>query len=136
MVISENVALPIHFFCPLSIQPSSVFLQVVVKPPATALPTSGSVKPKAPIASNCCILGNHFCFCSSEPSRYIEPIANPDCTPKKVAIEASILASSAAITPSITKGRFGHPYPSYVTPHKFNSLNLGITSKGNLSCNQ
>src|SRR5690606_34834632 len=101
MVISENVELPIHFFCPFSTQPSAVFLQVVVKPPAVADPTSGSVKPNAPIIFNCCICGSHSCFCSSEPHIYIDPMAKPLCTPKKVAIEGSMRPNSAAIIPSI-----------------------------------
>ena len=38
-------------------------------PPAAAEPTSGSVSPNAPIILNCCIRGNHCCFCSSEPHK-------------------------------------------------------------------
>src|SRR5690606_19176146 len=112
MVISENVELPIHFFCPFNTHPSAVLRQVVVKPPAVPDPTSGSVRPKAPIFSNRCILGNHSSFCASEPHIYIEPMANPLCTPRNVAIEGSILPNSAAMMPSINEVPPAQPYPS------------------------
>src|SRR5690606_40152232 len=74
---SEKVALPIHFFCPFSTQPSAVRLHVVVSPPAVPDPTNGSVNPKAPIFSKRCIAGSHSSFCASDPHIYIEPIAKP-----------------------------------------------------------
>ena len=44
----------------------------------------GSVSANAPILSSVAIAGSQRCFCSSLPSRWIEPIARPDCTPKNV----------------------------------------------------
>src|SRR5260370_13274117 len=87
IVTSPQVALPIHFFCPFSTQLSPSRRAVVNRPPEVPEPTSGSVKPKEPIFSSRAIGGSHFCFCSSQPSRKIEPIANPLWTPKKVAKE-------------------------------------------------
>ena len=52
-------------------------------------PTSGSVRPKQPIFSKRAIGGSHFCFCSSDPNRAIEPMARPLCTPKKVVNDGS-----------------------------------------------
>src|SRR5690606_4121436 len=136
ITISENVELPIHFFCPLSIQPSGVLLQVVVSPPAVAEPTSGSVSPKAPIFFSCCMAGSHSSFCASDPQIYMEPMANPLCTPKKVAMEGSILPNSAAMIPSIREVPPAQPYPSYTYPHTLSSASLGMISKGKSSCNQ
>src|SRR5947209_10806235 len=48
-VTSAKVALPIHFFWPLSTQLSPSRRGVVVRPPAAPEPTSGSVSPNAPI---------------------------------------------------------------------------------------
>jgi hypothetical protein len=44
--------------------------------------------------------GSQRCFCSSDPHRWIEPIARPLWTPWKVAIDGSTRASSMAIMPS------------------------------------
>ena len=68
-VTSLKVALPIHFFWPLSTQVSPSRRAVVVKPPAVPEPASGSVRPNAPIFSSRAIAGNHCCFCSSEPHK-------------------------------------------------------------------
>jgi hypothetical protein len=68
-VTSAKVALPIHFFSPFSTHSSPSRRAVVFRPRETAEPTSGSVRPNAPIFSNRCIGGSHRCFCSSEPHR-------------------------------------------------------------------
>src|SRR5260370_6042838 len=75
--MSHHGELPIHFFWPLRIQVSPSRLAVVVRPPEVPEPTSGSVKPKQPIFSQRAIGGSHFCFCSSEPPRYMHPMPNP-----------------------------------------------------------
>jgi hypothetical protein len=68
-LMSANVALPIHFFWPLSIQLSPSRRHVVVIPPDVADPTSGSVKPNEPILSKRIIGGSQRCFCCSSPHR-------------------------------------------------------------------
>src|ERR1700683_3854754 len=98
--ISHQGALPIQRFWPLRIQVSPSRLAVVNIPPAVPDPTSGSVRPKQPIFSQRAIGGSHFCFCSSDPPREIEPIARSLCTPKNVAIEESTRAISMAIKPN------------------------------------
>src|SRR5690349_21174968 len=100
METSHHGALPIHRFCPLRIQVSPSRLAVVVNPPLDPEPTRGSVRPKQPIFSQRAIGGSHFCFCSSDPSRKIEPIARPLCTPKKVQMDGSVRASSMATKPN------------------------------------
>ena len=69
MIRSAKVALPIHFFCPFSTQTSPSRRAVVVRPPATPEPTSGSVSANAPICSIRAIGGSQRCFCSSDPHR-------------------------------------------------------------------
>src|SRR5260370_39844110 len=64
-LISEKVELPIHFFCPLSTQPSPSLRQVVSMPPDVADPTSGSVTPNHPISSHRTIGGRQRRFCVS-----------------------------------------------------------------------
>src|SRR6266700_3123150 len=71
---SHHVALPIQRFCPLSTHVSPSRLAMVVSPPLVPEPTSGSVRPKQPIFSQRAIGGSHFCFCSSDPSRYVGPV--------------------------------------------------------------
>src|SRR3954453_16415510 len=97
--MSHQGALPIQRFSPLRIQLSPSRFAVVVRPPDAPEPTSGSVRPKQPIFSQRAIGGSHFCFCSSDPPRYIEPIARPLWTPKNVAIEESKRDISIAINP-------------------------------------
>src|SRR5690606_6261296 len=109
MVKSEKVALPIHFFCPFSTQPSAVRLHVVVSPPAVPDPTNGSVNPKAPIFSKRCIAASHSSFCASDPHIYIEPIATPLLTPKNGTIDGSIRPKSIAITPYTRDVPPAHP---------------------------
>src|SRR5258708_12867097 len=87
--ISHHVELPIHLFWPLSTQLLPSRFAVVISPPDAPEPTSGSVRPKQPIFSNRAIGGSHFCFCSSDPVAYIEPIARPFCTPKHLPIHPS-----------------------------------------------
>ena len=82
---------------------------VVVSPPATPDPTSGSVSPNAPIFSIRAISGSQRCFCSSEPHRKMDPMARPPCTPKNVLIDGSTRASSIAIMPSSRKPPPGQP---------------------------
>ena len=98
------MALPIHFFCPSSTHSPPPRPRprraVVVSPPATPDPTSGSVRPNAPIFSIRAISGSQRCFCSSEPHRKMDPMARPPCTPKNVLIDGSTRASSIAIMPS------------------------------------
>src|SRR5437667_2873034 len=98
--MSHHVALPIHLFSPLRVQVSPSRLAVVKSPPLVPDPTSGSVRPKQPIFSHRAIGGSHFFFCSSDPSRYIEPMASPLCTPKNVQNEASTRANSIATKPN------------------------------------
>jgi len=68
-LMSAKVALPIHFFCPLSTQWSPSRRQVVIMPPEVAEPTNGSVKPKEPIFSKRIIAGSQRSFCFSSPQR-------------------------------------------------------------------
>ena len=100
IVTSPQVAFPIHFFCPFSTHESPSRRAVVRRPREVPEPTSGSVKPKEPIFSSRAIGGSHFCFCSSEPPRKIDPIANPLWTPKNVANEESTRAISIAAKPA------------------------------------
>ena len=71
----KSVQLTVIFLCVLvagllSITPSSPSRRhVVVSPPATPEPTSGSVRPNAPIFSIRAIAGSQRSFCSSEPHR-------------------------------------------------------------------
>src|ERR1700689_3676040 len=106
---SHQGALPIQRFSPLRIQLSPSRFAVVVRPPDAPEPTSGSVKPKEPIFSRRAIGGSHFCFCSSDPQRKIEPIANPLWTPKKVANEQSTRAISIATNPASNVLPPAHP---------------------------
>src|SRR3954463_15498828 len=97
--ISHHGALPIHRFWPLRLQVSPALLRFVVLPPLVPEPVNGSVRPKQPIFSQRAIGGSHFCFCSSDPPRYMEPIARPLWTPKKVAIDESNRDISIATNP-------------------------------------
>src|SRR6202021_2336730 len=90
--MSHHGALPIHFFWPFRIQVSPSRLAVVNSPPPAPEPPSGSVSPKQPIFSMRAIGGSHFCFCSSDPPRYIDPIDRPLWTPKKVEKRGATLA--------------------------------------------
>src|SRR4051812_23503659 len=63
-------------------------------------PTRGSVKANEPIFSRRAMGGSHFCFCSSDPQRKIDPMAKPLWTPKKVAQEESTRAISSAANPA------------------------------------
>jgi hypothetical protein len=98
-VRSANVALPIQRFWPLSTHSSPSRRAVVRSPAATSEPPVGSVSPNAPICSNRAIAGSQRSFCSSEPQLAMLPMASPECTPKKVAREASACAISSAIQP-------------------------------------
>nr|WP_261818387.1 hypothetical protein [Nocardioides sp. OK12] len=109
---SAKEALPIHFFSPLSTQPSPSRRAVVARPIEMAEPTSGSVRPKAPISSIRAIAGSQRSRCSSEPHRWIEPIASPPWTPMKVPMEGSMRLSSIATMPSTSAPRAGQPGPS------------------------
>ncbi|GHJ57576.1 hypothetical protein NOK12_00950 [Nocardioides sp. OK12] len=104
--------MPIHFFSPLSTQPSPSRRAVVARPIEMAEPTSGSVRPKAPISSIRAIAGSQRSRCSSEPHRWIEPIASPPWTPMKVPMEGSMRLSSIATMPSTSAPRAGQPGPS------------------------
>src|SRR5271154_1473739 len=108
---SHQGELPIHLFWPLRIQVSPSRFAVVVRPPDAPEPTNGSVRPKQPIFSKRAIGGNHFCFCSSDPHRKMDPIANPLWTPKKVANEQSTRANSIATNPARRVLPPAHPYP-------------------------
>ena len=101
--MSAKVELPIHFFWPFRTHSSPSRRAVVVTPPAMALPTLGSVRPKAPITSQPRILGSHSAFCSSLPQTRMDCIARPLWTPKKVAVETSTRAISIVRRPSITE---------------------------------
>src|SRR5260370_29957356 len=82
-VRSHHVELPIHFFWPLSTQISPSLFAVVVRPPPVPEPTSGSVRPKAPIFSSRAIGGSPLFPCSSQTPPYNETIARPLWIPKK-----------------------------------------------------
>ena len=101
--MSAKVELPIHFFWPFRTQVSPWRRAVVVTPPEMALPTWGSVRPKAPMVSHDRILGSHSAFCSSEPQTKTDCIASPEWTPKNVAVDTSTRAISIVISPSITE---------------------------------
>src|SRR6516165_6701323 len=131
--MSAKVALPIHFFTPLTIQESPSRRQVVVIPPDVAEPTRGSVRPNEPIFSKRIIGGSQRCFCSSSPQRYIEPAARPVCTPQNVAIDESTRANSMAMKPLSNMLPPALPYPPYPIPPIPRVANLGIISRGNLS---
>ncbi len=100
---SAKVALPIHFFWPFRTHSSPSRRAVVVTPPAMAEPTSGSVRPKAPIWSQLRMAGSHSSFCSSLPQTRSDCIARPEWTPKNVAVDTSIRAISIVKSPSITE---------------------------------
>ena len=67
------------------------------------------MSPNAPIASSRAIAGSQRSFCSSEPHSAIEPIANPEWTPKKVLKEPSARASSRATIPAPSREKPGQP---------------------------
>ena len=69
----------------------------------------GSVSPKQPIASPRAILGNHCCFCSSEPHVATALIASDPCTDTKVRSPESPASSSMAAIPYSTAERPGQP---------------------------
>src|SRR5258707_14237770 len=98
---SHHGALPIQRFSPLRTQLSPSRFAVLVRPPEAPEPTSGSVRPKQPIFSTRAIGGSHFCFCSSDPSREIDPMARPLCTPEKEQDDASMRANSMATKPEL-----------------------------------
>ena len=75
--------------------------------------------------------GSQRCFCSSEPHSWIDPIARPPCTPKKVWIDGSTRASSSAVIPSASALRPGQPGPSYGRPAMPRSAKPGTSSCGN-----
>src|SRR6266403_1784223 len=114
--MSHQGELPIHLFWPLRIQVLPSRFAVVVRPPDAPEPTNGSVRPKQPIFSKRAIGGSHFCFCSSEPSIYIEPIARPMCTPRKVEKDGSTSATSIWMKPNNARLPPAQPYPFMATP--------------------
>ena len=75
--------LPIQRLAPSSTQ-SSPSRRALVSSATESEPCSGSVSANAPIASSRAIAGSQRSFCSSEPSRSIDFIASPDCTPRNV----------------------------------------------------
>jgi hypothetical protein len=108
IVRSLKVALPIQAFCPSSTQVSPSRRAEVASPPDAPEPTSGSVRPNAPMSCIVAIWGSQRCFCSSDPHRWIEPMASPPCTPLKVANEGSTRASSIDTMPSRSGLRRGN----------------------------
>ena len=128
---SAKDALPIHFFSPSSTHSSPSRRAVVARPPAIPEPTSGSVRPKAPISSIRAIAGSQRSRCSSEPHRWIDPIASPPCTPMNVCIDGSTRAISIATMPSSRLLRAGQPGPSYCRPAMPSSARPGTRSCGN-----
>ena len=99
---SANVALPIQRFEPFSTQSSPSRRATVRSPRAESEPESGSVSPNAPSSSPVAIRGSRSSRCSLDPPTSIAPIARPDCTPTKVATEASTRAISSAAQPRYT----------------------------------
>ena len=67
------------------------------------------MRPNAPISSIRAMAGSQRSFCSSEPQRWIVPIASPPCTPMKVDTDGSPRESSMAIIPSSSADFPGQP---------------------------
>src|SRR5258705_7780805 len=128
--MSPQGALPIQRFSPLRIQVSPSRFAVVNKPPDAPEPTNGSVRPKQPILSNRAIGGSHFCFCSSDPSIYIEPIASPIWTPRKVENEGSIRAASIWTNPNNARLPPAQPYPFIARPPRASFFTSGNRENG------
>jgi hypothetical protein len=105
---SANEAFPIHRLRPSSTH-SSPSRRALVASDTESEPWSGSVSANAPIRSSRAIGGSQRCFCSSEPSRPIAPIASPECTPKNVLTLPSVRASSRATIPAARRLIPGQP---------------------------
>src|SRR5256714_14602470 len=129
--MSHQGALQIQRSSPLRIQVPPSRFAVVSKPPDAPEPTNGSVSPKQPTLSNRAIGGSHFCFCSSDPSIYIEPIASPLCTPTKVENDGSIRAISIWMKPTNARLPPAQPYPFMATPPIPSFSTSGKRSNGN-----
>ena len=102
------LALPIQRLAPLrtSASPSR---RTVVSSATESDPWFGSVSANAPILSSVAIAGSQRCFCSSLPSRLIEPMARPDCTPRKVLTLPSPREISSVTIPAASGDRPGQP---------------------------
>ena len=101
--MSENVALPIQRFAPLSTHLSPSRVAVVRRPCAESEPDSGSVRPNAPSTSPLANFGSHSARCSVEPPTPIAPIDEAVLHADEGARrEASTRASSSATKPRNT----------------------------------
>ena len=127
--------MPIQRFAPSSTQVSPS-RRAVVSRATESDPWSGSVSAKAPIISIRAIRGSQRSFCSSEPKALIEPIASPECTPKKVLKDPSPRASSIDTRAPAMRLMPGQPYPSMTVPATFSSASLGTSSNGNSARSQ
>ncbi len=102
------LALPIQRFCPFSTQ-ESPSRRTVVSRAMESEPWSGSVSANAPMRSRVAIPGSHRWRCSSLPSRWIAPIASPDCTPRKVLTLPSPRDISRDTIPAASRESPGQP---------------------------
>ena len=88
----------IHIFGPLSTQSSPSRWRACACAPGSE-PTSGSVRPKQPMASPAAMPGSHCCFCSSEPQRQMANIASEPCTETSERMPESPASSSMQARP-------------------------------------
>src|SRR2546428_9116116 len=110
-VTSLKVALPIHFFWPLSTQVSPSRRAVVVKPPEVPEPTSGSVRPNAPIFSRRAIGGSPLRFFFSSPHQQMEPLPPAPWRRPEGCIELSPHPHPPINTPPRRRDSSGEPEP-------------------------
>ena len=129
------LALPIQRLAPFSTH-ASPSRRAVVSSATESEPWSGSVRAKAPIRSSVAIPGSQRCLCSSLPSTLIEPIARPDCTPRKVLTLPSPRDISTVAIPAARRDRPGQPYPSIVDPTMPSPASFGTSAQGNSARSQ
>ena len=127
--------LPIHRFAPLSTQ-WSPSRRAVVSRPTESDPWPGSVSANAPTFSSRAIAGSQRCFCSSEPSMLIEPMARPFWTPRKVLTLPSPRDSSSVTMPAASRDSPGQPYPVIAPPPTPSAAIFGTSSNGNSARSQ
>jgi hypothetical protein len=105
---SATVPFPIQRLAP-SITYSSPSRRAAVSSATESEPCSGSVSANAPSFSTRAIAGSHVSFCSSDPSMWIERIASPACTPRKVPRLPSPRLSSMLMSPAASGLISGQP---------------------------
>ena len=127
--------LPIQRLAPSSTQ-SSPSRRALVSSATESEPCSGSVSANAPIASSRAIAGSQRSFCSSEPSRSIDFIASPDCTPRNVPRLPSPRWSSMFTRPRASGLIPGQPCPWMSSPSRPSSARRRISGHGSSAASQ